>query len=230
MSFKRISLLVLLFLVVATAVKLLGGKSSAPPEAPPASEIPSAPPAATLQPVPPPQAAQKPAPAVPSTPALSQAAQNPPPPVMQSAEEEERSEKEEMDAALAQLRSPDPQRRVEGAELLGAYPTQEVELALTQALSDTDAEVRNAVAQSLGYVEAPKEETISALMTMLEDQNEEVRASALSSLEDYLAGSDEGTKRYKRIFSELKSKGAARSIPQDVREGIREIIQDQQQD
>jgi len=153
----------------------------------------------------------------------------PPPQATPAAEEEEdRTEQEEMDAALAQLGSPDPAQRLEGAEILGAYPSEETELALAQVLnSDPEADVRNAAAQSLGYVEQPSDDTVAALMAALEDQNEEVRASALSSLEDYLAATDEGSKRYRQLDAGLRAKMDNRGTPKDIREAIHDILQDQ---
>ncbi len=115
----------------------------------------------------------------------------------------------------------------EGAEQLGAYPTKEAEAALLQALTaDSEADVRSAAAQSLGYVEKPTEGTLNGLMSALEDTNEDVRLNALSTLEDFLLGSEENSKRYKKILAGLKSKGEGRSVPQDTRDAIREVLQD----
>jgi hypothetical protein len=222
MSFKRISILVLILLSLAAAVSLITGN----PFAPGPKETPA--PVAVVPPAPAPPPASKP-PAPPAVqPAPAPAAVAPPPLLEQVEEEDMRSEKEQVEAALAQLTSADPQQRIDGAEELGAFPTKEAEAALVQALtSDSEADVRNAAAQSLGDLENPADTTLAALLAALEDQNEEVRASALSTLEDFLVETEEGSKRYKKLMADLKAKGAARSTPKDVRDAIRDILADQ---
>ncbi len=143
-------------------------------------------------------------------------------------ESDAQSEKEQVDAALAQISSNDPAQRIEGAEQLGAYPTKEAETALTQLLSsDSDPEVRSTAAQNLGYVERPSDTTLGVLLNSLEDQNEEVRLSALSTLEDFLLGSEEGSKRYTKLLTELQSRAASQTIPEETREAINDVLQDQ---
>lgn len=223
MSIQRILVLALLLLTATTATLLFMPDSDAPaPNAPPAETPPMAvqpPPAPKAQPVPPPaQAAPSPAPATPT----------PPPPETAAEEDDEQIEKEQVNAALAQLASGDPAQRLEGAEQLGAYPTKEAEAALQQVLAgDSDPEVRNAAAQSLGYVEKPTEATLNGLFAALEDQSEDVRLSALSTLEDFLLGTEEGSKRYKKILSGLQAKVDSRSVPEETRGAIRDILQDQ---
>lgn len=214
----------LVLLTGVTAVLLITSNSDAPPPAAPAAQAPekieqavSTP--AVPQPAPPPAAVQPPVQGV--SPDFAQED-------FDSEEDDAQIEKEQVDAALAQLSSPEVAQRVEGAEQLGAYPTKEAEQALTQALiGDSEAEVRNTAAQSLGYVEKPTEATLSALFGALEDQNEDVRGSALSTLEDFMLGSEEGSKRYKKIQSGLQSKVDSRSVPEDTRTAIREILEDQ---
>lgn len=141
--------------------------------------------------------------------------------------EDDLTEREQVEAALTQLGSTEVEQRIEGAEQLGAYPTKEAEQALTQVLTgDSSAEVRNAAAQSLGYVEKPTDTTIAALFGALEDQSDEVRGSALSTLEDFMLGSEEGSKRYKKVLAGLKLKLDSRSVPEDTRNAIREILED----
>jgi hypothetical protein len=223
MSPKRISFLVLALLAIATAVALFTRPA---PEAPPVAATP-APLAAKPREATPPPKTTPPTPA--QMQAMAQSAQQPPPhPLIEIEEEDERTEKEQVDAALAQLGSADPEQRVEGAEQLGAYPTKEAEQGLVQALSsDAEASVRDAAAQSLGYVEKPSDATITALFSALEDTNEDVRSSALSTLEDYLAMGDEDSRRYRKIMGGLKAKATARSTPDDMREGIRDILADE---
>lgn len=222
MSIQRILVLVLLLLSATTATLLFmsdsDSPSSAPPEpAPPMAE--KAPPAPKENPVPPaPPAAALPV----ETPIAPQA------PESFAEEDDEQIEKEQVSAALAQLSSGDPAQRIEGAEQLGAYPTKEAEAALQGVLAaDSDPEVRNAAAQSLGYVEKPTDATLNSLFSALEDQNEDVRMSALSTLEDFLLGTEEGSKRYKKILSGLNAKVDSRSVPQETRDAIHDIVEDQ---
>lgn len=222
MSFQRISLLILVILSFAAASWYLVDTLFPPmPEpVPPPEAAPATPP--------PPRATAQPTPRPVSPPSAARPVPPPPQAAPTTEEEEDRTEQEEMDAALAQLGSPDPTQRLEGAEILGAYPSEETELALAQVLnSDPEADVRNAAAQSLGYVEQPSDDTVAALMAALEDQNEEVRASALSSLEDYLAATDEGSKRYRQLDAGLRAKMSNQGTPKDIREAIHDILQDQ---
>lgn len=222
MSIQRILLLALLLLTAMTVTLLIRGYSDEPPPAPPVAEAPNPPGRVLSAPANPP-AVRPPAP----EPLKAQPAPQVAPKALPIEEDEVLSEKEQVDAALAQLRSADAEQRIDGAEQLGAYPTREAEQALAQTLmADSDAEVRNTAAQSLGYVEKPTEATLTALFSALEDANEEVRGSALSTLEDVMLGSEEGSKLYGRIQAGLKAKIDARSVPEDTRAGIREILEE----
>lgn len=226
MSIQRLLILALLLLSGITLTLLITSNSDAPAPNPPIAESPKQ--TADQTPAPPP-AVSPPQPVAPTVPLQPPAPviTDLPPPESESDEEEAATEKEQVDAALAQLASPEAEQRIEGAEQLGAYPTKEAEQALTQALSgDTDAEVRNTAAQSLGYVEKPTDATLAALFGALEDQNEDVRGSALSSLEDFLLGSDEGSKRYKKLLAGLQARLDSRSVSEDTRTAIRDILQD----
>jgi HEAT repeat protein len=228
MSFRTIGLIVLIVLSLATAVLLVASReSSDPDEQEAASEEPVSPPTSpqpgTGAPATP--LAQPPVAVNPDAP--DEGIQSPEAMSPEDLEDDAQIEQEQVNAALAQLSSAETAQRIEGAEQLGAYPTKEAEAALLQALgSDSEPEVRSAAAQSLGYVEKPTDGTINGLVAALEDQNEDVRLNALSTLEDFLLGSEETSKRYKKILSSLKSKGDARSVPQDTRDAIRDILQD----
>ncbi|MGZ8245525.1 HEAT repeat domain-containing protein [Methylomagnum sp.] len=225
MSIKWILLLTVLFLSATGVVVYIGLNPEAPAPTVAATPPPVAKKPEPAPPAPPPKPDTAPPATTPPAATPQAAAPAPVPEVEQSDEEIER---EQVAAALAQLASAEAAQRVEGAEQLGAYPTKEAEVALTNTLgADADADVRNAAAQSLGYVEKPTESTLSALLSALEDQNEDVRLSALSTLEDFMLGSDEGSKRYKMILGGLKSRQDTRSIPQDTREAIHDILQDQ---
>jgi predicted RND superfamily exporter protein len=144
-------------------------------------------------------------------------------------ESDEEIEKEQIAAAMAQLNSTKEEDRIEAVEQLGAYPGPETEATLGQLLAtDASAEVRNAAALSLGAVDSPNDTTVNSLMTALEDQNEDVRFSALSTLEDFMLALEEDSPSFKKIQSALKAKADARSVPQDTRDAIKEVLQDQQ--
>ena len=147
----------------------------------------------------------------------------------ESAEDAE-LEREQISAAMTQLNSSNDEERIEAVEQLGAYPTPETEATLGQLLiADANAEVRNAAALSLGSLEEPSDATIAALMSALEDQNEDVRFSALSTLEDFMLGQEEGSKNYQRIHDGLAMKANSSSMPQELRDSIKEILRDQQE-
>lgn len=229
MSIKNIGLISLGILTIATIALLWqGSQESGTPSAsnPPLATLPTPTPAAS------PMAGNSSQPAD-AQPEQSGAAVPPVTPVPdgsspeEMAEDDEALEREQINAALAQLSSADTAQRVEGAEQLGAYPTREAEAALLQVLvSDSEADVRSAAAQSLGYVEKPTDATLNGLLSALEDQNEDVRLNALSTLEDFLLGSEENSKRYKKILAGLKTKADARSVPQETRDAIHDILQD----
>ena len=138
-------------------------------------------------------------------------------------------EKEQVEEAMAKLHSNKDEERVEAVEQLGAYPNAETEATLVQLLStDANAEVRNAAALSLGSMDEPTEAAISALMSAIEDQNEDVRFSALSTLEDFLLSQEEDSANYKRIREGLRQRAASRTMSQDLKDSINEILKDQE--
>jgi hypothetical protein len=143
--------------------------------------------------------------------------------------DDEQVEKEQIAEAMAQLNNSNQEERVEAVEQLGAYPNPETEATLGQLLTtDASPEVRNAAALSLGSLDEPSEATLSALMAALEDQNEDVRFSALSTLEDYLLGQEEDSPNYRRIKDGLRLKAGSRSVPDELKESINEVLRDQE--
>jgi hypothetical protein len=143
--------------------------------------------------------------------------------------DDEQVEKEQIAEAMAQLNNNNQEERVEAVEQLGAYPNPETEATLGQLLTtDASPEVRNAAALSLGSLDEPSEATLSALMAALEDQNEDVRFSALSTLEDYLLGQEEDSPNYRRIKEGLRLKAGSRSVPDELKESINEVLRDQE--
>ncbi len=142
--------------------------------------------------------------------------------------DDDQIEKEQIAEAMTQLGSTNDEERIEAVEQLGAYPNPETEATLGQLLTtDANAEVRNAAALSLGSLDGPSDATIAALMSALEDQSEDVRFSALSTLEDFMLGQEEDSTNYRRIQDGLRLKAASRSIPEDLKESINEVLKDQ---
>jgi hypothetical protein len=221
MSIKRIIILSLIILSIALAISLVVGVPfTTPPEPPAETEKPQ-----TAKPAVPPAVKQKPAPTQNTAPTLP----SPMPPLDESGSEyEEQTEEQQLATAREQLNSANPEQRIEGAEQLAAFPSKETEALLAQVLAtDPEAEVRNAAVQSLGYVESPTDSTIDIVMAALEDRNEDVRTSALSTLEDFMVESGEDSKRYGKILAGLKAKAASRATPKDMREAIRDVLEDQ---
>ena len=143
--------------------------------------------------------------------------------------DDDQIEKEQVAEAMTQLGSSNDEERIEAVEQLGAYPSPETEATLGQLLTtDANAEVRNAAALSLGSLDEPSDATIAALMSALEDQNEDVRFSALSTLEDFMLGLEEDAPNHQRIQDGLKLKAASRSMPEDLKESINEVLKDQE--
>ena len=143
--------------------------------------------------------------------------------------DDEQVEKEQIAEAMAQLNNSNQEERVEAVEQLGAYPNPETEATLGQLLTtDASPEVRNAAALSLGSLDEPSEATLAALMAALEDQNEDVRFSALSTLEDYFLGQEEDSPNYRRIKDGLRLKAGSRSVPDELKESINEVLRDQE--
>ena len=143
--------------------------------------------------------------------------------------DDDQIEKEQVTEAMTQLGSSNDEERIEAVEQLGAYPSPETEATLGQLLTtDANAEVRNAAALSLGSLDEPSDATIAALMSALEDQNEDVRFSALSTLEDFMLGLEEDAPNHQRIQDGLKLKAASRSVPEDLKESINEVLKDQE--
>jgi hypothetical protein len=143
--------------------------------------------------------------------------------------DDEQVEKEQIAEAMAQLNNSNQEERVEAVEQLGAYPNPETEATLGQLLTtDASPEVRNAAALSLGSLDEPTEATVAALMAALEDQNEDVRFSSLSTLEDYLLGQEEDSPNYRRIKDGLRLKAGSRSVPDELKESINEVLRDQE--
>jgi hypothetical protein len=141
--------------------------------------------------------------------------------------EELKNAQEQTSLAMGLLSASNDQQRIEGAELLGAYPSPNSEAILIKLLqSDPNPEVRSVAALSLATSENPAETTIQTLINTLEDKTEDVRYGALSTLEDYLAVLDKGSPRYRSIHSGLIKKLSSKNLTSEMRSDIQNTIED----
>lgn len=143
-------------------------------------------------------------------------------------QDEIKLEQEQIATAMELINSADNEERIEGVELLGAYPNPETEVILAQLLVNDQAfDIRNVAALSLGAFEVLIDSTINDLMTALTDESEDVRLSSLSTLESYMLGLDEGSDSRKTIHAELTTKLSSNKLPQDTHDALAEILRDE---
>jgi hypothetical protein len=137
-------------------------------------------------------------------------------------------EQEQITTAMELINSADNEERIEGIELLGAYPNPESEAILTQLLTNEEAsDIRNVAALSLGAFEVLVDSTINDLISALADESEDVRFSALSTLENYMLGLEEVSNSRKTIHSQLTAKTLSSELPQDTRDALTDILSDE---
>ncbi|HWP00857.1 MAG TPA: HEAT repeat domain-containing protein [Methylococcus sp.] len=143
--------------------------------------------------------------------------------------EEEREYNREQALALApDLHDPSAEKRIETAEQLGAFPSEEAEVLLIETLAgDPDPDVRVAAVQSLENFEHLGDKAIAALLGALEDENEDVRMGTLTLLENLVSSEVQGSARYKKIVAGLKKKARSRNTPGETRRAIRAFLGDQ---
>ena len=143
-------------------------------------------------------------------------------------EDEIQPEQEQITTAMELINSADNEERIEGIELLGAYPNPESEAILTQLLTNDEAsDIRNVAALSLGAFEVLLDSTINDLISALADESEDVRFSALSTLENYMLGLEEVSVSRKTIHSQLTAKTLSSELPQDTRDALTDILSDE---
>jgi hypothetical protein len=143
-------------------------------------------------------------------------------------EEERQYDREQALALAPDLHDPGAEKRIETAEQLGAFPSEEAEVLLIETLAgDPDPDVRVAAVQSLENFEHLRDETIAGLLGALEDENEEVRMSALTLLETRVSNEARSSVRYKKIVTGLKKKAVSRRTPAGTRRAIRAFLEDQ---
>jgi HEAT repeat protein len=140
---------------------------------------------------------------------------------------DETNEKEEIARAQKLLTSSDDKHRIEGLELLGAYPSPANEVILVGYLkSQENPEIKSTAAISLSTLETPTPATIDALLDALADSSEDVRFGALSTLEDYLTMEENNSSIHRHIQAGLMSKLQSKRLQADIEKEIDEIVHD----
>jgi len=135
------------------------------------------------------------------------------------------NEKEENARAQGLLSSKNDEQRIEGLELLGAYPSPINEAILIRYLrSKENPEIRSTAAISLSTLENPTTSTIDGLLDTLEDLSEDVRFSALSTLEDYLTMEENNSSIHRHIQAGLRAKLQSKRLQVDIEKEIDDII------
>lgn len=146
-------------------------------------------------------------------------------PTAEELEEEQQYDREQALAATNDLHDPDPAKRSEAAEQLGAYPGAEAEELLTQALAqDGDAGVRKLAAQTLDTLDKPSNRAIDTLLQAIEDDTPEVQQASLLTLERWL---NEGVNddRNTRIVRGLKNVKDSRGLAKETRDYLQELLE-----
>ena len=137
------------------------------------------------------------------------------------------NEKEENARAQGLLSSKNDEQRIEGLELLGAYPSPINEAILIRYLrSKENPEIRSTAAISLSTLENPTTSTIDGLLDTLEDLSEDVRFSALSTLEDYLTMEENNSSIHRHIQAGLRAKLQSKRLQVDIEKEIDDIVRD----
>ena len=137
------------------------------------------------------------------------------------------NEKEENARAQGLLSSKNDEGRIEGLELLGAYPSPINEAILIRYLrSKENPEIRSTAAISLSTLENPTTSTIDGLLDTLEDPYEDVRFSALSTLEDYLTMEENNSSIHRHIQAGLRAKLQSKRHQVDIEKEIDDIVRD----
>ena len=140
---------------------------------------------------------------------------------------DEDNEKMENARAKELLRSTNQSQRIEGLELLGAYPSPTNEAILADYLVSRESpEIRSIAAISLSTLENPTPSTIDTLLNTLDDPSEDMRFSALSTLEDYLTVAESGSAAQRRIQKGLRSKLESKCLQADIQKDIDDIVHD----
>jgi len=140
---------------------------------------------------------------------------------------DETNEKEEVARAQKLLTSNDDKQRIEGLELLGAYPSRVNEVILVWYLkSQENPEIKSTAAISLSTLETPTPATIDALLDALADSSEDVRFGALSTLEDFLTMEENNSSIHRHIRAGLKSRLQSKRLQADIAKDIDEIVHD----
>jgi len=142
--------------------------------------------------------------------------------------EERAVDDEQVEQARIWLTDNDAAQRVTGAEQLSAYPTPAAENYLLEALHDVNGEVRAAAANSLSAFRNPGAKTYEVLIKAMQDGEQDVRFNAWSSLGMLLNRPDLPVKTGKKIQTQLAKLLKQGRFVDDIEDGVREYLQDQQ--
>ena len=135
---------------------------------------------------------------------------------------------EQTDAATLELASPDPERRISGAQQLGAYPGADSSKRLVEALSrDPSADVRQAAAEAFAHWPDPSPDVIRALLKAVSDPYTEVRRSALMILETQLGSRALQPRQRQQLIGGMRQLTKLRSIDKASRKELQRILSEQ---
>jgi hypothetical protein len=147
------------------------------------------------------------------------------PPTPEQLAEQKRMVDGQVADAVALLDSGDTARKVEAAEQLAAYPTQESERRLARALAEEKApEVRIAAARALAQVANPERASVAALLRALSAPQAEVHEAALQALAGYLNRLDSSAARFREIRAGLAKFAKSKPLDPERRRAVRELL------
>lgn len=149
-------------------------------------------------------------------------------PTPEELENEARYDDMQVTQANIWLNSPQPAKRLSGAQQLSAFTTPEAEQILADTLTlDFDPAVRQAAAQSLAAFKKTTDKTLAALLAALEDDSEEVQAAALNTLLGIEARMVNGSADMKKFFAALAKKTKSRRVKGPIRDALISFMKDQ---
>jgi HEAT repeat protein len=146
-------------------------------------------------------------------------------PTPEELEEEKQYNREQASALAKDMDDPNPEKRLEAVEQLGAYPSTEAEDLLTLALvQDGDVRVREMAARTLDTLDEPSTHAIDALLQAIEDNAVEVQQASLLTLERWLT--DEADKaRPARIVRGLKQAAHSNRLAEETKEYLQDLLE-----
>lgn len=139
---------------------------------------------------------------------------------------EAQQEEQDLREATDLIHSTETDKRVEGAEQLGAFQNPQAEAELVQAVThDPEATVREAAAQSLASFSPASADTWKALVAAIEDRNPDVQAAAESSVEALLLEFDEIPASLDWVKKSVKKLSSSKKVSADTREALKGLLE-----